>query len=152
MQAVRITGMKELSDSLKRYGPLGAEALNDACFGAGHIIANAIQAAAPVGTKVHVPVGSTKMGYVSLKKVRYPGNLKRSIVVERVKSDLGGNTGVMFKVGPNRGAGYYAYFLEFGTSRMRHHSFMRPAYDSSHEAAMKEAAARAAKKIAEGEK
>lgn len=58
------------------------------------------------------------------------GNLKKSIATIRRKGDR--NT-VQFSVTPSKGGkndGWYAHFLEFGTSKMSAKPFLRPALDS----------------------
>lgn len=58
------------------------------------------------------------------------GNLKKSIATIRRKGDK--NT-VQFSVTPSRGGrndGWYAHFLEFGTSKMSAKPFLRPALES----------------------
>lgn len=58
------------------------------------------------------------------------GNLKKSIATIRRKGDK--NT-VQFSVTPSRGGkhdGWYAHFLEFGTSKMSAKPFLRPAFES----------------------
>ena len=57
------------------------------------------------------------------------GNLKKSIVSIRRKGDK--NT-IQFSVTPSRGKndGWYAHFIEFGTSKMSAKPFLRPALES----------------------
>lgn len=58
------------------------------------------------------------------------GNLKKSIATIRRKGDK--NT-VQFSVTPSKGGnhdGWYAHFLEFGTSNMSAKPFLRPAFES----------------------
>ena len=58
------------------------------------------------------------------------GNLKKSIATIRRKGDR--NT-VQFSVTPSKGGkhdGWYAHFLEFGTSNMSAKPFLRPAFES----------------------
>ncbi len=58
------------------------------------------------------------------------GNLKKSLVSIRRKGDK--NT-IQFSVTPSKGKpndGWYAHFLEFGTSKMAAQPFLRPAIES----------------------
>lgn len=58
------------------------------------------------------------------------GNLKKSIATIRRKGDK--NT-IQFSVTPSKGGknnGWYAHFLEFGTSKMAASPFLRPAFES----------------------
>lgn len=58
------------------------------------------------------------------------GNLRKSIASIKRKGDK--NT-IQFSVTPSRGGknnGWYAHFLEFGTSKMTAKPFLRPAFES----------------------
>lgn len=58
------------------------------------------------------------------------GNLRKSLVSIRRKGDK--NT-IQFSVTPSRGGkydGWYAHFVEFGTSKMAAQPFLRPAIES----------------------
>jgi HK97 gp10 family phage protein len=143
MSGFTVTGLKELAESFKQFGVKGQLALEKGLFQASSQLATEIQMSAPVGSIVHAPKGNKKLGVSILAKARYPGNLKKSIVVQRVKT--GDVTGQEFsyRVGPNKG-GFYGYFLEFGTKRMRARPFVRPAFDRS-QAALLDTVANAVK-------
>jgi HK97 gp10 family phage protein len=124
------TGIQELKENAKKYGDAGEKAIGSGLFRAAHDLATDIQNAAPVGSKVHPQTGNARLGVSWLAKTRYPGNLKRSIVVQRVKTGEMSGSGVGFRVGPNKSA-FYAYFLEYSTKRMPAHPFIRPVFDAN---------------------
>ncbi len=137
--SVKLMGFRELSESLKRFGARGNAALDKACFEVADQLAEAIEAKAPIGRKVHPQTGNKRLGVSWLNKTRYPGLLKRSITVEKSKGDRDNLTGISYKVGPNKHA-FYGLFLEYGTRKMGKHPFVRPALDESQSDLIKTAA------------
>jgi HK97 gp10 family phage protein len=146
--AVRVLGLNELNATLERAIGESPFLIGNACFAAGHIIADAMEERAPVGTKIHPQTGNKRLGVSWLRKTRYPGNLKRSIVVARSGDSNAIASKPTFKVGPNRG-GWYGYYIEhgwdhyvtqeYGTGRVPARPWARPAYDSVSEEAIRAA-------------
>ena len=106
------------------------------------IILEEIRKQAPVGTKEHAyytgRVKGQKKGNGKGQKVRTfkPGNLKRSFAILTFK-----RSGDLF-VGPRTGKkspfdGFYAQFVEFGTSKMAAQPFVRPSVASKRGEAQK---------------
>ena len=99
----------------------------------------------PKNIQKNVMVGATRAGAVAIAeeaKLRVPvdtGDLKKSIGVTRRKGDV---NIVRFSISPRKGkglGGWYAHFVEFGTSKQPAQPFMRPAYENSSEEALKRA-------------
>jgi HK97 gp10 family phage protein len=136
---INILGLDELAKNLQKYGEQGLEALEDGLQAAAEAMRDEIERQAPVesGSRVHYPP-SSKIGYTPLNKVRRPGNLKKSIAINKLKPEELYNATARFKVGPGRG-GFYGYFLEYGTNKMSKRPFVRPAFDSAQEEAIKKA-------------
>lgn len=140
----RVLGLEQLSNSLKAYGIKGDEALDEACSEAAWRVRDEIVTRTPVGHKlVHAPSGR-RLGFVALKWIRYVGNLRRSITIQ--KERLKELTGNIWKIGPSK-AGFYGYFLEYGTRKMRKYPFVRPAFDSVQDDALNAAVSVAKKKL-----
>lgn len=145
---VRILGLDDLKRQCKEYGAKGQEILDEALYDAAEVIAEAASAAAPVGDRVHVPVGSTtgKSGYVPLRKVRFPGHLKKNITVQEMKSADQVSGVATYRAGTTLSA-YYGLFLEQGTRTRRPHPFFGRTFDANLNKAMKAAADRVAKEL-----
>ena len=96
----------------------------------------------PERIQKNVVAGAIRAGAASLSKEmkrRVPkgtGKLKKSIgVVKRKTKD---KNLVRFSVAPqNKKGGFYARFIEFGTSKMSAKPFMRPAFDAKGEDTVK---------------
>lgn len=99
----------------------------------------------PKNIQKNVMVGATRAGATALvdeAKANVPvdtGDLKKSIGINRVKAPA---NSVIFAVSPRRGkglGGWYAHFVEFGTSKQSAQPFMRPAYENSADEALRRA-------------
>lgn len=99
----------------------------------------------PINIQTNVMVGATRAGANAIAeeaKSRVPidtGDLKKSIGVNREK---GTREIVRFAISPRKGkglGGWYAHFVEFGTSKQAAQPFMRPAYENSSEEALRRA-------------
>lgn len=65
------------------------------------------------------------------------GALLAAVKIRRRRSVDGGGNGEALSVGPGKKLGkFYAWFLEYGTERMRPHPFVRPAYEATKDAAL----------------
>lgn len=146
-------GLAEFRRNMEGLGrKVADDVLPAALRAAAEVVRDAMEAAAPVGTRGFDSIreGKTRRGTkFTYRAVHVPGTLRRNIIVQQggkgklAKSD----TENAFYVGPSW-VGFYGYFLEYGTSKMAARPFARRSFDGSREDAMKAAAAVAASKLA----
>jgi HK97 gp10 family phage protein len=147
---IRTLGAEQIAINLRKYGDKGDDILKNALHAGAKIVREEMENQAPTGKTYHYQVWgmATKKRWVPLSKVRRPGNLKRSIIIQKVKPENLTNESVSFRVGPNPG-GFYGYFLEFGLGYLKGAiNFVSRAFDYSQEKAM-QAIANSAKQAME---
>ena len=126
---IKITGLAELDRALERFPlELQRKELAGAWRKAGKIMAEDAKDRAPVRVATHEGFGKA-----SGEHIRAPGFLKASIRLT-VRTINGIPTAL---IGWSRAA-FYGAFQEFGTSRQAAKPFMRPAFDSTAPAVIRE--------------
>lgn len=110
----------------------------------------------PKNIQRNVMTGAVRAGAGVIRdeaRVRVPkrtGNLKKSIIVMKRKTESYGL--IRFSVTPSKkgkNSGWYAHFIEFGTSKQSAKPFMRPALDAAQDDALKASQEYIAKRIPE---
>jgi len=133
-------GLQELARQCRKIGDAGDAILEKGLSDAAHIVRDETERQAPVGDQVHYPLFTSSTGgkFTPLSKVRRPGYLKKSIVVQKIKTKELSNAAATFHVGPHRGA-FYGYFLEWGTRKMKANRFASRAFDYAQDRALEAA-------------
>ena len=116
---VQVEGLAELNATLKDLGDkVAKQFIKKAGKEAGDLFVAEAKQRAPVMAKP--------------TRQRQPGTLRDSIIA---KVSLTKKNGLFVKVGPKKEV-YWGRFVEFGTSKMKPHPFMRPAWDGEKNAAL----------------
>ena len=148
---IKLTGFKELSDKLRELGPkVARRGLRAASFAGAAIIRDATKRNHPEFTS---RTGTLEANIIATKR-RGSNELTATYrVTVRGKTKKFANTaanrrarrvGKRYKV---EGPAFYGKFLEFGTSKMEAHPFLRPAFFSNVDNAIEAMKARLAKSI-----
>jgi HK97 gp10 family phage protein len=116
---VQVEGLEEINRNLLDLGDkLAKQYIRKAAKQASDLFVKAAKQRAPVLQKP--------------TRQRQPGTLRDSIIA---KVSLTKKKGLVVRVGPEKKV-FYARFVEFGTSKMKPHPYMRPAWDSEKNAAL----------------
>lgn len=116
---VQVEGLTELNAALQDLGDkVAKQFLRKAGKEASDLFVEAAKQRAPVLKKA--------------TRQRQPGTLRDSIIA---KVSLRKGKGLSVRVGPKKEV-FYARFVEFGTSKMAPHPYMRPAWDNEKQAAL----------------
>ncbi len=150
---IKLTGFKELGDTLRSFGAkIAANGLRAATFAGAAVIREATKRSHPefrnkTGT-LEAAIIAAKRRSTDEAKVTY------RVTVRKAKKTVYTNNArnrALKRVGKRRLVGVtasvYGRFLEFGTSRMPAHPFLRPAFIANQSAALEAMKARLAKAI-----
>lgn len=128
----QVTGLRDLGEALQMLGlDVSKRIIFNATLRAANIVALRARVNAPRSEKAH------KVG----KKgpVVQPGNLARGIAVKRLKENFQGRAAYEVRWKHQKaGDPFYGLFVEFGTVKQAATPFMRPAFESTKNEALKE--------------
>lgn len=150
---VKITGLRELTEALKAFGPkLARNGIRAATYAGAKVVRDAARASHPAFTSRS---GQLEANIIAAK--RRGNNEKEAIyrVTVRGKVKKYANTAAnrrRRRVGKRytvEGPAFYGKFLEFGTSRMGAHPFLRPAFLANSDNALEAMKARLAKAVSQ---
>lgn len=149
-----VTMKGDVDAGLARISANLTKALRPAAQAGAQVFYEAVLAKVPVSGKAHLFYGRAAAAAPRGEKKEHaylfePGALRRAIYQKHIPERSGENQQVYViswrKKGPN--AVPYAHWVEFGTSKMPAHPFLRPAYDTARQDALKAANARLAEAL-----
>lgn len=137
MVEMQLNGFKELAEAMRELGPRVAKNyLRSAVATGAAVIRDEAKMIAPVSTPGEKSAGQAPSGTlkraISIKRNRDAKDIfsvKYSVFVRSAGSQKGVKA-------YGRLDAFYARFVEFGTSKMAPHPFLRPAFDHKKEAAV----------------
>lgn len=125
---VKVEGLSDLDRRLREFGPrVAANGLRSATYAGAKVMLEAVKDSAPVRT------GLLRANLVTKRRRTPNDQAKYSVVVKNAKATYGDTklNRRLRRVGRKytvAGPAFYAYWVEFGNSRMTGHPFMRPAF------------------------
>jgi len=136
--------MSNLNAQLAEFEAKVGAAIHPAARAGAKVLYDAVKVNAPRSEKAHFTKGK--------KQAYQPGNLQAAIYYAfNDKTSVPGKH-VSFSVSWNKKKAFYGAFVEWGTSKMPAHPFLRQAYDSFEQAALTEANTVFMRTFAEGGK
>jgi HK97 gp10 family phage protein len=133
---IEVQGLKELQDRLIRLpDKIGNKVLASCLGSAAQVIQKEAQGRVIIAAKPYALYGKGKgKGKGQGKTIVNPGWLKKQIVKKRVRqTKSSAETIITFK---DKGHSFIWKFIEFGTSKMKPHPFMRPAFEAAKQKAV----------------
>lgn len=130
----KLTGFKELGDKLKEFGPrLARNGMRATAFAGAKVIRDAAKQSHPA---FRTRTGTLEANIIVVRSRSGSNAYKETykVTVRQGKRQKYSNTRLnrrLRRVGKKfapEGKAYYGRFLEFGTSKMRAHPFLRPAF------------------------
>lgn len=135
---LQVSGFRELGEKLRKIqAETAVKIAGRATSAAARVVRNSAQGKAAVSEKAHiVKLQASDRGGQADGVLVQPGNLKKNIVVTKVKRQyLGSLTSAhLVTVRGKKKDGYaarYGRLVEFGTVKMRPLPFLRPAFDEN---------------------
>jgi HK97 gp10 family phage protein len=125
---IKVEGLQELERRLKAFGPkIVRNGLRTSAYAGAKVMMNAVKETAPVRT------GELRANIRAFKRRGQPNEARYSVGVRGLTRKFGNTpqnrrlrrVGKKYRVD---GPGFYARFVEFGTSKMAARPFMRPAF------------------------
>jgi len=124
---IRLVGFKEALDRLKEFGPnVTKNGLRSSTFAGAKVIRDEVKATAPVRTGLLRESVSTFRRKTPEYQARYSIGFRHLLAryANTRENRRKNRVGKRYRLA---NPAFYAHFLEFGTSKMRAHPFMRPA-------------------------
>lgn len=144
---IKVEGLKELQDNLKKFGAdMATKAFNQSLAAGAKIVKQAAIAKAPIAEKAYFRYDynsklNKKLGMKAPKRLVQPGTLKRSIYAFKVKDNIS-PTKFQYNVGAREGFkarklksgnadAYYAHIIEHGSKYFKGQKFMTKAFEEN---------------------
>lgn len=131
--------MTAVNTQLADFQAKVAAALRPAAQAGAQVLYAEVRAQAPRSEKAHFTRGK--------KHAYQPGNLRRSIYQAYNETDSVPGKRQGYAISWNKTKAFYGRFVEFGTSKMPAHSFLRKSYETKKAQAMLAAKAKFAEKM-----